>query len=211
MRHHCALVVSLCGFVGAARADDLLQVLYSPFQSGPGGEFKISSVSGISPGVTGLAADLSFDTFESFCMQADVAITVGDTYHFVINTGVPSQGGFDPLDDRTAYLYTYFRNGTLPGFDYSAAGRTASSASLQEAIWYIEGEVFGVNNAFVAQATAAVGPGGVWEGVGIGGVRVLNLNALDGGDAQDQLTIIPSQGSFALLGAAGFTLLRRRR
>ncbi len=210
MRYCCALAVSLCGFTGVARGDDLLQLLASPFYTGPGGAFTIKPVSGNSPGQTGMPADLSLDTFETFCMQADENISPGSIYSFVINTGVPFEGGFDPLDDRSAYLYTYFREGILPGFDYGA-GRAQSTADLQRALWFIEDESLGVNNAFVAQANAAVGVGGVWEGMGLGNVRVLNLFSPEGVPAQDQLTIIPAQGSTVLIALAAGLLIRHRR
>ncbi len=210
MRCQCALVVGICALAGGAQGADTLLFEYSPYHSGIGGEFKLTPLGGANAGATGLTADLSLDSLESFCMQSDELIAPGSIYRFEINTGVPSSGGFDPLDDRTAYLYTYFRNGVLPGFDYGA-GRTASSGALQDAIWFIEGESLGVNNAFVAQANAAVGPGGVWEGKGIGGVRVLNLFSLDRIDAQDQLTIVPGSGAIALAGAAGLLGSRRRR
>jgi len=209
MRYCCALVVGLCGLTSATLADDLVLLEHGLFH-GLGGEFKITPVSGNSPGVTGKPADVGLDSLQSFCMQADELIAPGNIFRFEINTGVPSSAGFDPLDARTAYLYTFFRNGVLPGYDYGP-GRTASAIALQDALWFIEGEYLGVNNAFVAQADAAVAPGGVWEGKGIGDVRVLNLFNQDRSPAQDQLTIVPVPGSVALMGLAGLVLARRRR
>lgn len=211
MRTCWALAVALGALAAGARADDLLKLEYGPYHSGIGGEFLVTPVSGNSPGLTGLFSDVSPLTLETFCMQSDELIAAGGTYHFVINTGTVSMGGgFDPLDPRTAYLYTFFRNGTLPGYDYGA-GRVTSAGHLQDAIWFIENQVWGVNNSFVDLANTAVGPGGVWEGKGIGDVRVLNLTDMERNDVQDQLTIIPAPGAAALAAAAGLVAMRRRR
>ena len=128
MRYQCALVVGVCALAGGAQAADTLLFEYSPYHSGIGGEFKLTPLAGANAGATGLTADLSLDSLESFCMQSEELIAPGSIYRFEINTGVPSSGGFDPLDERTAYLYTYFRNGVLPGFGRSS---TISPSSLE--------------------------------------------------------------------------------
>lgn len=211
MRSGCAPAIALSLFgalAGSARAVDQVTLVHSPFH-GLGGEFRVTPFSGNSPGVTGKPADLSLDSMETFCMQADEYIAPGNVFRFEINTGVTSASGFDPVDPRTAYLYTYFRNGVLPGYDYGA-GRAASAADLQNAIWFIEQENFGVSNGFVALANAAVASGGVWEGKGIGDVRVLNLFDQERNPVQDQLTLLPGPGPITLVVAAGALLARRR-
>ena len=211
MRTCWALAVAMGSLATAARAEDLLKLEYGPYHSGIGGEFMVTPVSGNSPGLVGMPADVSLATLQTFCMQSDELIAAGETYRFVINTGTISKGNiFDPIDPRTAYLYTYFRNGTLPGYDYGA-GRVTSAGHLQDAVWFIENQVFGVHNSFVDLADAAVGPGGVWEGKGIGSVRVLNLFDAERNDIQDQLTMVPAPGAAGLAMTAGVWAMRRRR
>ncbi len=56
-------------------------------------------------------------------------------------TASPGRRGGDPLDPRTAYLYTKFVSGTLAGYDYTpSTGRIFSAKALQDVIWYIEDE-----------------------------------------------------------------------
>lgn len=208
-------IVAMASLTAAASAG-VVKLETTAYSFNPGGEFKVTPISG-DAGLVGLPADLSADTFETFCLEASEQYRPGNNYNFTINVGAVQGGqsgqtvpGFDPLDARTAYLYFNFRMGTLSGFDYSAAGRAASAEALQKAIWYIEGET-GVNNAFVALADAAVS-GGQW--VGIGNVRVLNLSDSEFPNAQDQLTIIrdiptPGAGVLALVGLIAAS--RRRR
>ncbi|MFO0830868.1 MAG: hypothetical protein U0637_03385 [Phycisphaerales bacterium] len=207
----CAFV-GMCAVAAAAQAD-VIQLNAGVYQSGNGGEFTIIPQSGFA-GLTGLPADLTSDSFQSFCVENGENIVPGAFYNFAINTGAIAGGvgggGFDALDPRTAFLYYNFRMGTLSGFDYSPAGRQASAGLLQNAIWYIEGEPLGSFNSLVALADAAVAPGGAWDGMGIGPVRVLNLSNDTTPLAQDQLTIIPAPATALLLGA-GLLVSRRRR
>ena len=215
MRICCALIVAVAA--GSAVAADTLRIEQTPFSAGNGGEFKISPLTGFA-GVTGLPADLSADTFQTFCLEENELYRPGDVYDFVINTGAvqggvagqdPPGSGFDPLDARTAYLYFNFRLGTLAGYDYGA-GRQASAGDLQQAIWFIENEG-GTNNFFVALAQAAI-DSGAWSG--LGPVRVLNLSNGEFPNAQDQLTLIdtvPTPGAATLAVLAGVVAGRRRR
>jgi hypothetical protein len=184
------------------------------YSAGVGGEFQATVLSGY-VGEVGGAASLSAGTFETFCLEHQEEFRPGDTYNVTLNTAAVfggTDGGADPIDARTAFLYTRFRQGTLAGFDYSAAGRQASSGDLQNAIWYLEEEQGGVNNQFVALANAAVAPGGAWDGQGIGNVRVMNMSNEEFPHAQDQLTMIPLPSAAALAGLGlGAGLIRRRR
>lgn len=195
------------------------------FRDGNGGEFKVVVVSGF-VGVTGLPADLigiqPGATFQSFCLETDEFVTLGGTmYNAVVNTeaqlGGSNTDSGDPIDPRTAFLYTEFRMGTLAGYDYTdGSTREANAKSLQEAIWFIEGESGGVNNAFVTLATTAVAPLGSWHtqwgANSIGNVRAMNMS-FNGGTIQDLLTIIPlpTAGSLACAGLLGMGLRVRRR
>ena len=109
----------------------------------------------------------------------------------------------DPLDQRTAYLYTQFRNGTLSAYNYGPGGNgdQTSANLLQNAIWHFEGENVGnqSSNPFVQAANNAV-KNGLWSG--LGNVAVLNLHFQDGRPAQDQLTMVPEPSTMALLGSS---------
>lgn len=204
--------VGACALVAFAAQADIIRLDSSPFSAGNGGEFTATPLVG-NVGLTGLAGDLSGGSFQTFCMEHDENFHPGNVYTVVMNTGavggdVPS--GFDPLDDRTAYLYTLFRTGALGAYNYGGS-RQDTARDLQQAIWYIEDEAGGANNYFVAQANAAVAVGGDWYGRGIGDVRVMNLYNGDGSRAQDQLTLVPAPGALAVLGLAGLAAGRRRR
>jgi len=206
-----AAIAALTAVTTASLADGTGILVTGSYSAGSGGEFTGTPVSGFI-GLTGLAADLDGSTFQTFCLEVNEQFTPGTTYTMIINT-VAIAGGSGgpsfPLDERAAYLFYNFRNGTLTGYDYTPAGRQASAGELQAAIWYIQGnQSGGANNAFVALADAAVGSG---EWSGLGDVRVLNLYGEDGSHHQDVLTIIPTPGALALLGLAGLTAVRRRR
>jgi len=209
-----SLLVTAVIALPASASAEMVRLDVSAFSKDLGGEFQLTIVTG-DPGIAGAFSDLSPTTFQSFCMESGEGFSPGSIYSFVMNsTTVPGVSGpADPLDARTAYLYTKFRNGTLAalGYDYSAAGRQASAGLLQQAIWFIEEESLGMSNAFVESANAAVAPGGEWHGVGIGDVRILNLFGSDGSNMQDQLTLIPAPGGLGILGLSGCIIGRRRR
>ncbi len=144
--------------------------------------------------------------FVSFCMEDNELIGWGGTYLVGGITEAANSGGLggqtpsgnDPLDPKTAYLYTKFTDRTLADFnDYNEA---ESGSALQLSIWYIEGEILdgssllaaynssSLAQGFVASAQTAV-ENGSWSG--LGNVRVINLLNLNGSKAQDQLTLVP--------------------
>lgn len=205
------------------------------YQSGSGGEFQAKIVS---MPLVGLPVG---KTWETFCLERNenVAVPAG-TYYGVLNTAAVEGGSGgavaggnplfgwanqsnmgDPLDARTAYLFTQFANGTLAGYDYSAnvTSHKASAAALQAAIWAIEQEA-ATSNAqaltWIGAANTAVANGS-WKG--LGNVRVLNLysgyDATKGnvtGLRQDILVIVPAPAAafLALLGLGFVGWLKRR-
>jgi hypothetical protein len=216
MKTSFVFVLALSAGLASSAMAGTIRLDTTAYSAGVGGEFQATVLSGY-VGEVGGAASLSASTFETFCLEHQEEFRPGDTYNVTLNTAAVfggTDGGEDPIDDRTAFLYTRFREGTLPGFDYSAAGRQASSGQLQNAIWFLEDEQGGVNNAFVALANAAVAVGGEWYGQGIGNVRVMNMSNAEFPHAQDQLTLIsiplPSAAGLAGLGL-GAGLIRRRR
>lgn len=186
-----------------------------------GGEFNMTSIAG----------PYWFGDFQTFCIELNEHVAVGQDYTFDVNTEAVDGGAGgpspDPLDARTAALYHAFANGTLAHYDYDNSGdggltadmnRKFSAAALQAAFWEIEEErsiedtdsdsrVRALANYYVdtlAQQLVNAGMGG--------SVRVLNMWNANGGNAQDMLVLVPlpSAGALAGLGLAGIAIRRRR-
>lgn len=178
--------------------------------------------------VDNLATGAPIDLF-TFCVQLaqDISstdlFTVGD-----ISLIADDDGGPDPLDTRTAWIYSQYRLGTLGAY---------TENEIQSAIWVIEDEwTFAEENIFfpgmepglqnnasalIAAAQHAVDVDG-WVNTD---VRVLNLFFLEGdrkGDvAQDLLMLsdggettqdvhAPEPATLLLVGSGAAALIRRR-
>lgn len=209
-------LVAACASVASASLTSQI-TFHSTYGSNNGGEFVVSfnnfgfNPSSISGG----------GFFETFCLERNENIEYGKTYWVDFSTAAKSGGvaggNPDPLDPRTAYLYTEFQNGTLAGYNYGLGSqRTASANALQNVIWYIEEELTDFNiglttseKALAAQFLAAANASG-WTD--LGGVRVMNVWAnQDGtGNRQDQLVLIPSPAA-SLLGVIGLVIAGRMR
>jgi hypothetical protein len=101
-------------------------------------------------------------TFQTFCLERGENIFLETTYTaFLTNTAVHFNPNGDPLlnplSRGAAWLYHQFQNGTLTPYNYTgddipSAARVASAEALQEAIWFLENQVGGENNDYVALA-----------------------------------------------------------
>jgi hypothetical protein len=236
------LITIVCAFVAApALGDTYLGISNitrkSGYYSGSGGEFSmynsLLNTDGYSSKTKDLFADLPPEEFQTFCIERDEYITIPDTVEVWISTTFRDgsagskavKGGMntdddDDLDARTAYLYTQFATGQLSNYNWTGGtGRAGSAEDLQRVIWNIEQELTVTfasgtqEKAWLDEANAAVASGGVWDGKGIGDVRVLNLvDPTSKTDLQDQLYYIPVPGAVLLgilgLGAAGIKLRR---
>lgn len=82
---------------------------------------------------------------ETFCVEMTETMSPGTPYTASLdgNTISPgAKGARNYLTMGTAYLYSQFAQGKLSGYDYtSGPGREVSADELQDAIWYLQGEM----------------------------------------------------------------------
>ena len=222
-----ALSVAAPAFAGPiGTTGQFNQTRVNGYHSGDGGEFTVSgfgsSLSTLGYGPTTSNQAGLVPSFQTFCLESDEFVG-GDPTHFIVNDKVVDGGSGgpspDPISIGTAWLYSQFAAGTLTGYNYTpGAGRNGTAADLQKAIWWLEEETSGVNNAFVTAASVALGLTAAQlrgdAASGQYGIYVLNTYA----DAnrtqkrQDFLYSVPDGGAtLALLGGALLAIGAARR
>lgn len=230
-----AFVVACFGMTQVAEAGSV--TIESSNGSTGGGEFKVSTFSGLTLDPIGANVNQSGSLFKTFCLERTEGLSYNTLYN--VDFGSTSIGGGatgqdtngnteDSLDARTAWLYTQFWNGTLTGgvgfaYDYTGATRQASANALQLAIWKIEGELSGpgvtdITASYTSNTLAQKFYDASAGASGVGNVKVMNLT-LNGQRAQSLLVIgvpLPSAawlglGMMSVLGAVGVVRRRRRQ
>ena len=177
-------------------------------QSGGNGAFSGSIVSG--PGAGTSFVSFCLEKFETFNLNSNL---------FVKNVSTTTTTA-DPLSAETAWLFSQYSNNAV---GYTAT-TNSKNLSMQNAFWFLEGEITqSVLNAdtqaknWVTAAQTAV-TSGAWSGVG--NVRVLNLykDVNYGTAAQDQLVMlapVPEPETYAMLlaglGMMGAVVRKRKQ
>ncbi len=196
---------------------------------GSGGEFNISPVLIGGYAASALAVNRYGNVgFESFCIEFNEHVSIPGTYQAVVNpagaiAGGVSGGNPDPISLGTAWLYYRFATGSLGGYNYTpGVGREISAGMLQNALWYLEGEIslasaggvgLGGNdflNAVVTQfgslGSAAADNNGTYL---VSALNLYSFNSATGQweNAQDQLILVPDGGSVLLLLGFGLSAI----
>lgn len=169
--------------------------------------------------------NLSAEIFRTFCVQRDEYLDFNQAGFRVVGITGVVQLQNQPLNFKTAWLYSQFRAGTLTGYNYTAnsTARIASADALQAAIWHFENESGYTNfGSLSAAAQGFVNLAVAANPQDLGNVRVVNLvwetarsGYAKGAAAQDVLTIIPEpaffqMGALIAFGGLGYARLRKR-
>jgi hypothetical protein len=138
------------------------------YQNGIGGEFKATvsddSIDGYLSGYALGAGNAATNTFQTFCIEYREHFNWNVPYTGAVS-GAAIKGGTltqDAVSVGTGWLYSQFAQGLLATNNYftgSAANRTAQAGLLQNAIWWLEGEITNsqANNPFILAAEVGLG------------------------------------------------------
>ncbi|MBK7405900.1 MAG: hypothetical protein IPJ41_15090 [Phycisphaerales bacterium] len=167
------------------------------------------------------AATSANGNFDTFCCEIGEGLSYGFTYEYTIGTDIifNGDGTVNPLNQRTAFIYTKFTQGEIRNLlGKPALPDDKLADAVQLAIWKLEG-LQDTNNAdalTLLQIAFDAVQNGQWSG--LGNVRVMN-NWDPGhiGDPahakQDTLIIVPlpSAAGLASVGLLGLGFTGRRR
>ncbi len=193
-------------FVGTAGAlaQQVVNVTQIPGYHAESGEFNVTPIIG-----SGYGADAIVNNgFESFCISRNVGIILpGSYFSFLSPDGLFLPDGLT-ITKGTAWLYSLFAAGTLPGYRYAGAGiidpghvlsqRAENAFDLQLAFWTLEGDYsYGfpdpdplsnysltqdiLRNPYLAQVAANFGggPGGLLAALAPNSVGGYNVGVLN--------------------------------
>lgn len=216
---------------------DTVELYYGPYAYYVGGEFTAVTSPNYNGAYSPLALVNATDAnnvvhtgFETFCVQTDVDFTPynwGNTTPYNFTISLASIGAPDnfALSEGTAFLYSLFATGSLPGYDYTGATRATDAGYLQAAIWQLQG-----GQSYPGMPSSMAGnPYYTLAATTLGanldtaatlstdfGVEIMNLTDANGNPAQNQLIYVgngvPDGGTtVALLGLslAGIGVLRK--
>jgi hypothetical protein len=142
--------------------------------------------------------------FPTYCVELNQYVTIGGTYSYLVSGS--SDGGVNgpqPVTMGSAWLYSQFRAGALPGWDNSQTDQI----DLQNAVWFFQGEI--PSSAGSEYAKLAINDlGGMAEAfapsAGAYGVDIWNLFDANGNECQSQLGMVPEPAAVELLKVGGF-------
>jgi hypothetical protein len=194
-----------------------------------GDKMKFADGYGASPGGAFVLTDwgqtgtTNKGSFETFCIEYNEYMNYTSTFRVdsisdaAVSGGVGGAvNGSDPLDARTAFLYTSYiedQSAFSSVSGWSSASLTDKGTAMQKAIWFLENEITSTGNALATSLVNLANSSG-WTDTGR--VHVLNL-VFDatGGKAQDQLYLAPvplPAAGWLMLSALGLGgLLTKRR
>lgn len=171
MKKYILSIVAVLTLAIASGQANLVTITWAPQHSPTGGAFVMTPQNGAS--------------FETFCVDTTHYISLGGTYNYTVDNLIH---GVSPLSLGTAWLYSNFRDGTLSGF----TGTSAQDTDLQNAFWYLQGEITGQSaNPWVELADANLGNTVENAADGAYGVDVWNLTDSSGNLCQSQLGFAP--------------------
>jgi hypothetical protein len=91
--------------------------------------------------------------FETFCIEVNESFSPGTSYNAQVSSTVVPGGPLNYVTLGVAYLYSQFAQGQLSGYNYTTgSGRELSADELQDAIWYLQGEINTSGNVTVSGA-----------------------------------------------------------